>query len=116
MGIFDRFIKGPDSIIAIAPNQTLEVVPENPQQYIYPVLNDYRKGMWVKTSAARIGILNRFLDGGYAEVHLTDAKGLTLSTEEQSIISLVRARRSEIPEDRINHLTRSETRALGYED
>jgi CxxC motif-containing protein (DUF1111 family) len=96
--------------------KTLEVIPENPQQFIYPVLNDYRKGMWVKTPAARIGILNRFTDNGCAEVHLTDAKGMTLSTEEYPISSLVRAKRSEIPEDRINHLTRADTRALGYED
>lgn len=109
MSLMDRLFKKPVP-------QTLEVVPENPQQFIYPVLNDYRKGMWVKTSAARIGILNRFADNGYAEVHLTDAKGLTLNTEEHLISSLVRAKRSEIPEDRINHLSRAETRALGYED
>lgn len=115
MGIFDWRSKNPHLIESVTP-QTLEVIPQDPQQYIYPVLNDYRKGMWVKTAGSRIGILSKFLDNGLAEVALTDAQGLNLATEEHQIIHLVRAKRSEIPEARINHLSRAETRALGYED
>lgn len=115
MGIFDRLFKKP----APAPEpvvQTLEVVPENPQQYIYPVLNEFRKGMWVKTSGYRIGILAQFLDRGLVAVMLTDAAGNNVQVEEHPLNSLVRAKSSEIPYPRIEHLSLNELRALGYED
>lgn len=96
--------------------QTLEVIPQDPQQFIYPVLNDYRKGMWITTPSSRIGLLAKFLDNGMVEVALTDAKGLNLSKEEHLIAHLARAKISDIPAERINHLSRNELRALGYED
>lgn len=117
MGMFDTwFPKGTPVQVVIPELQTLEVVPENPQQFIYPVLNDYRKGMWVKTEAARIGILDKFLDNGLAQVALTDASGLNVGMVEYSITSLTRAKQSEIPNERIKHLSRNDLRALGYED
>lgn len=109
MGFFDKLFPKEDI-------KSIEVVPVDPQQFIYPVTTEYRKGMWVKTAGSRIGILAKFLDNGLAEVSLTDAKGHNIATEEHQVIHLVRARRSEIPEARINHLSRNELRALGYED
>lgn len=118
MGIFDFITKKSTTAgdTFVPEPQTLEVIPQDPMQFIYPVLNDYRKGMWVKTAGHRIGILARFADSCYAEVALTDALGLNIATEEHQITHLVRAKISEIPEARINHLSRNDLRALGYED
>lgn len=115
MGIFDRFIKQPQSIVAIAPVQSLEVVPESPTKFIYPVIsNEIRKGMWVRTDADRIGILYNFLADGVAEVHLTDAAGLTVEVKEYPINTLVRAKASELPAKRIEGLSAEQITALGY--
>lgn len=117
MGFFDLFKTKPAAVLPPpAAVQTLEVIPQDPQQFIYPVLNDYRKGMWVQTPSHRTGILAKFLDNGMAEVSLTDAKGLNVGSEEHMIAHLARAKISEMPADRIQHLSRNELRALGYED
>lgn len=115
MGMFDFFSK-PNPVVDNASVQTLEVIPKNPQQFIYPVLNDFRKGMWVVTAGHRVGILSKFLDNGMAEVALTDAQGHNLAMEEHMIAHLVRAKTSEMPQARIQHLSRNELRSLGYED
>lgn len=119
MGMFD-FLKKPvptgDEIcwepIEI---QTLEVVPEFPTKFIYPVIsNEIRKGMWVRTDANRIGILGNFLADGVAEVHLTDADGITVDVQEYPINTLVRAKASELPAKRVAGLSAEQITALGY--
>lgn len=107
MGIFD-FLKKPEI-------QTLEVIPESPTKFIYPVIsNEVRKGMWVRTDAGRIGILNDFLAAGVAQVHLTDAEGLTVDVKEYPINTLVRAKASELPAKRVEGLSADQILALGY--
>lgn len=122
MGIFDKLANwangqpldtpAPDPM----PPQTLEVIPEIPQQYISPVLNPYRMGMWVKTSSYRTGIISKVNTDGTANVSLTDADGFNLDMEVHPMDSLMRAKISEMPAKRIAHLSRNDLRALGYED
>lgn len=120
MGFFDRFIKTPKNIIAIQIQdvQTLEVVPEDPAKFIYPVSDEHRKGMWVTTGDGRVGILHKFLADSKAEVHLTDAAGLTVDIQEIPLTSLVRAKRSELPAARMEQAghTPATLVALGYGD
>lgn len=107
MGIFD-FLKKPDV-------QTLVVIPESPTKFIYPVIsNEVRKGMWIRTDAGRIGILYNFLADGVAEVHLTNADGLTVEVKEYPINTLVRAKASELPAKRVEGLSADQITALGY--
>lgn len=124
MGIFDFIKKRPDAIPAPSEAvdpidiKTLEVVPENPVQFIYPVSYEHRKGMWITTGDGRVGILHKFLADAKAEVHLTDAAGLTVDRQEVPLTSLVRAKRSELPASRMEQAghTPASLAALGYGD
>ncbi len=106
MGMFDFLKKVPAQMPtpheAADPIQSLEVIPEDPSKYIYPISNEeHRRGMWVTTGDGRVGILHKFLEDSKAEVHITDSAGLTVEVQEIPLTSLVRAKRSELPAARM---------------
>ncbi len=119
MGMFDFLKKKPVEVTTVPTEiQSLEVIPEEPSKYIYPVSDEHRKGMWVTTGEGRTGILYKFLPDSKAEVHLTDAAGLTIEVQEIPLTSLVRAKRSDLPSVRMEKdgHTPASLRALGYGD
>lgn len=120
MGIFDFLKKPPTPVVeaSVLEVQTLEVIPEDPVKFIYPVSDEHRKGMWVTTGDGRVGILHKFLADSKAEVHLTDGAGLTVSVQEIPLTSLVRTKRSDLPANRMEQAghTPATLIALGYGD
>lgn len=120
MGFFNNIFSKPP---VVKPNefntiQSLEVIPEDPVKFIYPVSDEHRKGMWVTTGDGRVGILHKFLADSKAEVHLTDASGLTVGVQELPLTSLVRAKRSDLPASRMEQSghTPATLVTLGYGD
>lgn len=118
MGLFDKWFKK-------SPVQSMEVaatVHVNPP----PVIDNFKTGMWVKTSDGKFGITSNYAEGEFLVV-FTDANGFNITVYDEvgkpynhshryPTSQLQRAKLSEIPAWRTSGMSKNELHALGYKD